>query len=452
MGSINDGGDGGPAASISPWYESPSPGHQNWQALSPRGSMGNDYGATSPRVSMVGNRNSQGGYGGMGGRVGMGGSRPLPNGGSCTAVSKSEALPGPDQHTKGVTALSFNPQAKRGTDGGGAGDGGGARTSKTGGLGGDKQPLLAPGGSFLATASADCTCRLWHLDSARCVAVMLEHKGALTGVAWSPDSRYVATCSTDCTALVYDVSYVIELCLKGQVQGVEVSGCKQVASLTGHEDEVTDVAWSPRGRGVLVTGSKDGSIKFWDVSNKGVGALCTVTLYGAHLVTQGGVTGLSYSPDGGLLASVGTDRYLKVWDMTTDEVISNVKAPFEDEFIGVAFINNKCVATCMRKAKEVKVWDTQSKQVVAVLRGHTRGVLSIVLSPDGQLLGSAGSDMTARVWSTLDWKCVETIQGHNDWVLSMAFADKLKGEGEGGTRKVATGCKATQVKLASLNL
>jgi len=275
----------------------------------------------------------------------------------------------------------------------------------------------------------------------------VEHKGALTGVAWSPDSRYIATCSSDCTALVYDVSYVIELCLKGQVQGVEVGGCKCFALLTGHEDEVTDVTWSPRGKGVLATASKDGSIKFWDVSNAGVGALCTVTLYGAHLATQGGVTGLSYSRDGGLLASVGTDRYLKVWDMTTHEVISNVKAPFEDEFIGVAFIDNKRVATCMRKAKEVKVWDTQSKQLVAVLRGHTRGVLSIVLSPDGQLLGSSSSDMTARVWSTSDWTCIETIQGHNDWVLSMAFAQI-----EGGSRKLATGCKATQVKLASLNL
>lgn len=294
---INGGGsnpvvdtDGGPAASISPWYESPSPGHQNWQPLSPRTSeVGSKTSTISPRVSMAG-------------------SKPLPNGGSCTAVDRLrvEALPGPDQHTKGVTALAFNPEPRFGPDGD-------RRASKKSSGGGHESILSAvTGGSFMATGSADCTCRLWHLDSARCVAVMAEHKDALTAVAWSPDCRYVATASLDSTALVYDVSYVIELCLKGQVQGVEVGGCKWIANLAGHEEAVTCLTWSPRGRGVLVTGSKDGTIKFWDVSKIGVGALCTVTLYEAHLHSQGGTTGLSYSRDGALLASVGTDRYLKV--------------------------------------------------------------------------------------------------------------------------------------------
>lgn len=151
---------------------------------------------------------------------------------------------------------------------------------------------------------------------------------------------------------------------------------------------------------------------------------------------------------------------LKVWDMTTDEILSVVKAPFEDEFVGVAFLDHKRVATCMRRAKEIKVWDTQSKQLVAVLggqEGHRRGVTSIVLSPDGKLLGSTSQDMTAKVWSTTSWKCIETIEGSNDWVLCMDFASGGGGEGEGeegGSQvvKAATGAKNTQVKLVTLNI
>ena len=47
----------------------------------------------------------------------------------------------------------------------------------------------------------------------------------------------------------------------------------------------------------------------------------------------------------------------------------------------------------------VRVWDTQSGQVVRVLRGHTETIQQAQFSPDGQFVVTASLDRTARIWN-----------------------------------------------------
>jgi len=54
-------------------------------------------------------------------------------------------------------------------------------------------------------------------------------------------------------------------------------------------------------------------------------------------------------------------------------------------------------------------------------QGHTKEVLGIVVSDDGQLAASASGDRTIRVWDLRTQTCVQTFRGHRAAVTSLAL-------------------------------
>ncbi|MEZ4661352.1 MAG: WD40 repeat domain-containing protein [Caldilineaceae bacterium] len=84
----------------------------------------------------------------------------------------------------------------------------------------------------------------------------------------------------------------------------------------------------------------------------------------------------------------------------------------------------------------VRLWDTASKQEVSQLIGHTNGVWSVVFSPDGTQLATAGADSTVRIWDVVSKKEVSQLVGHANGVLSVAFSPD-------GTQLASAGADST---------
>jgi WD40 repeat protein len=56
------------------------------------------------------------------------------------------------------------------------------------------------------------------------------------------------------------------------------------------------------------------------------------------------------------------------------------------------------------------------------LEGHTKAVVEVAFSPDGQVLASASSDQTVRLWQVSDGTLLRILEGHTEWVESVAFS------------------------------
>jgi WD40 repeat protein len=81
-------------------------------------------------------------------------------------------------------------------------------------------------------------------------------------------------------------------------------------------------------------------------------------------------------------------------------------------------------------SKTIRLWDTQTKKSVAVLRGHVGFVSSVVFSPDNLLLASAANDGYVQLWDVVMRKAASPkhqLQSrryadttHNPWKVSFS--------------------------------
>jgi eukaryotic-like serine/threonine-protein kinase len=117
---------------------------------------------------------------------------------------------------------------------------------------GHVQPILGLAFSadsrLLASASADNSVRLWDVQEKKELHTFKGHDGPVRGVAFHPDNKRLATASDD-----------------KQVKFWDLITHQEVFTLRGHSDGVNSLAFRPDGA-QLATASKDATVRIWDAT------------------------------------------------------------------------------------------------------------------------------------------------------------------------------------------
>lgn len=203
-------------------------------------------------------------------------------------------------------------------------------------------------------------------------------QGSVSGVAWSPDGKYIASVGEEgSTVQVWDA-------LTGQLQ----------ATYTVHYEGagVSLPAWSPDGA-YLATGGCDGVAKVLDAKT---GKL--LLAYHGHAVSeQGACVAVVWSPNGKYIASGGNDT-VQVWDAMTGQLQAKYG---NGGVMSLAWSPDGAYVATGGDAPTVQVWNAMTGKLLLTYRGHSAHVIGVIWSPDGKYIASASNDHTVQVWDAM---------------------------------------------------
>ena len=144
---------------------------------------------------------------------------------------------------------------------------------------------------------------------------------------------------------------------------------------------------------VLASGSRDHSIRLWDVQTLECKGTLGSAKGPAHI---DGVT--SFACVGNQLYSGSRDCSIKHWSLGSSELYKTAHRAHDDWVCSLAASEGaRLLASGGGKTGRIKLWRLGSLEYVGVLDGHANAVNRLVFH-EGAIL-SASSDRTIRVWS-----------------------------------------------------
>ncbi len=285
---------------------------------------------------------------------------------------------------------------------------------------------FSPDGKLLATAYGDGTVRLWNAAAEQAVGAPLRADtgtASVTGIAFSPNSTLLATAYDDGTVRVWNLRtrHAVGTPFRASTNSVSVTG----------------VAFSPNGT-LLATAGGDGTVRVW---NAGGGQALLATYTG-----NVPVTGVAFSPDGTLLATAGGDGTVRVWNAGGGQAplatyTGNVPVT------GVAFSpDGKLLATADADGT-VGLWNTatghEAGAPFSAETGPGSRVNAVAFSPDGRILATADADGTVGLWNPATRRAISpplrTETGPGPGVNAVAFSPDgglLASAGADGTTRL----------------
>jgi len=218
---------------------------------------------------------------------------------------------------------------------------------------------------------------------------------------------------------------------------------KPIATLAKHKGWCRSVAITPDGKHIASAG-EDGQIIIWSVSAKGAKEVRTIKKAHASAVYQ-----VTFSPDGGTLASASTDKLAKLFDWKAGKEKAQLKGHTDAVWAVTYDKSGKRLATASAD-RSVRIWDASGKPQ-AVLSGHRDWVSSVAFSKDGKMLATGSLDRTVKIWNLAEAMKLsgQLVAAKKAIMTSRAGGDKA-GEDAEKAQKALDTAKGQQKKFGDI--
>lgn len=152
-----------------------------------------------------------------------------------------------------------------------------------------------------------------------------------------------------------------------------------------HDDAVKSLAFSPDGK-YLASGGSDRTIRIWDV-NTGQEV--------KRFTQDGAVNTVTFSPDGKFIAG-GAEQIINVWKVETGTEVARMKVNTGP--ISMIVYSKDGQYLVSGDSKNARVWDVKRGDEISRMK-HGADVHSVAFGPDGLYVVSGGDDFKVKIWN-----------------------------------------------------
>ncbi|KAI9506525.1 WD40-repeat-containing domain protein [Coemansia spiralis] len=258
---------------------------------------------------------------------------------------------------------------------------------------------VGPYGNFVASGSSDNTIRIWDTESAECLATLRGHTSRIWDICVDSMGTTLISASGDCTVKIWDISDlhkpqctatiatdnidnsgnpgnsggdIYSVSLNSLESHIIMAGYDRTIRLYdrtfhGHDLSVAQAVANPLGN-LIISGSKDQTIRFWDI----ISGTCVKSLR-SHL---GEVTSVATSD---------SDNSNRLWDLRSLKRLRRYKGHqnTSKNFIRSGFIGDSLVVGGSEDGM-VYIWDRESTNAK--------------WNPKRGILCSASDDWMLKTW------------------------------------------------------
>lgn len=221
--------------------------------------------------------------------------------------------------------------------------------------------------------------------------------GALTDIEFSASGEWLALASAQA----------------GQITVWEWRSETHVLKQQAHLLAATTMAFSPDGRAV-VTGSRDGRVKLWNVTN----GFCAAT-FSDHTAAVSSITFAAND----VIVSASLDGTVRAFDIRRYRNFRVMVGPPPRRQFGSVAVDaaGELVAAGCVDTFEIVIWSLRTGDVVELLAGHKGPVSSLAFRPHRGTLASGSWDRTVRLWDMYERKGSCEVLEHSKEVLAVDF-------------------------------
>jgi platelet-activating factor acetylhydrolase IB subunit alpha len=302
--------------------------------------------------------------------------------------------------------------------------------------------------------------KIWDHESGEFLKTLKGHTNTVNGLDFTPKGTHLASCSTDLSIKLWDMSnrngqhqqYVCIRTLRGHDHtisavrflplGTGLSLLSEQRGLENHPQSAAQpgggVQASAAGCQYLLSASRDGTVKMWDVET----GFCdhTVSDHGDWVrclaVQMHAKSG--ESSNAVVWASSGNDTVIYVYEGR--KPVTELRG-HEHVVESLAFVTEepfKSSSSASREGKHmevvrdylasgsrdrtVRLWKLSEAACLATFVAHENWVRSVLIHPSGNYVISASDDKTIRVFDIAAQRCLRVLEkAHDHFVTSIAM-------------------------------